>query len=441
MRLMVPIAMYGFLPVCIALFAFLPARRAAAIALIGGWLFLPQAVIDFPGLPDYSRAVAVSLGLLIGIIFFDAATALRLRPSWVDLPLVLWCLSPLFTSAANGLGLYDGLSGLYSETFDWAIPWIVGRLYFADAAGLRALTRAIFVGGLVYVPFCLYEVRMSPVLHHTLYGYNQHVFAQTLRLGGYRPMVFLEHGIELGVWMMAATLCGTVTWIQRRKERWVGIPLVGWLVLLWVTTILCRAVGAYLLLGIGTACLLVLAATGSALPLQLLAVAVAAYLVARIGWDWQAEALLDFFRSIGARAHSIEGRIAANSRIAERAMERFYFGWGGYNRFREGLGPTLPDSHWAITFGQRGLFGLVSNYALLLLAPLLAVRRVNLRDASGRLRYGLFGLALVTVLFTVDTLMNQMINPVYLTAAGALGGHLTGRCPGGGSAQRQDHPR
>ena len=38
---------------------------------------------------------------------------------------------------------------------------------------------------------------ISPQLHFMTYGFYQHEFTQVVRMGGYRPMVFLQHGIAV----------------------------------------------------------------------------------------------------------------------------------------------------------------------------------------------------------------------------------------------------
>ena len=66
-----------------------------------------------------------------------------------------------------------------------------------DPASQRTLLISIFIGGLLYVPLCLFEIRMSPQLHKLVYGFHQHIFAQTFRFEGWRPTVFLQHGLAV----------------------------------------------------------------------------------------------------------------------------------------------------------------------------------------------------------------------------------------------------
>ena len=45
------IALIGWVPAMIVLFALVPARKAATIALIGAWLLLPPSVLVSPACP------------------------------------------------------------------------------------------------------------------------------------------------------------------------------------------------------------------------------------------------------------------------------------------------------------------------------------------------------------------------------------------------------
>ncbi len=98
-------------------------------------------------------------------------------------------------------------------------------MFLSDLTGLRTIALGVFLGGLSYVPLCLYEIRMSPQLHRILYGFHQHEFVQTLRWGGFRPMVFMNHGLALGLWMTLACLSGYWLWRTGTKKRLWGVPM------------------------------------------------------------------------------------------------------------------------------------------------------------------------------------------------------------------------
>ena len=52
-----------------------------------------------------------------------------------------------------------------------------------------AIAVGIFIGGLVYAPLCLIEMRLSPQLHRWIYGYMANAFAHSVRGEGYKPTV------------------------------------------------------------------------------------------------------------------------------------------------------------------------------------------------------------------------------------------------------------
>ena len=55
---LVPIMLFGWVPFTILLFMRLPAHRAVLVAVIGGWLLLPTAGYNWPGIPPYGKATA-----------------------------------------------------------------------------------------------------------------------------------------------------------------------------------------------------------------------------------------------------------------------------------------------------------------------------------------------------------------------------------------------
>src|SRR3990172_8602547 len=89
----------------------------------------------------------------------------------------------------------------------------------------------------------MYESRMSPQLHGMIYGSFARA-SPSLRFGGYRPSVFMECGLELGMWMTACSLVGLCLWQPGRYRKLAGIPssLLGRALL--ATTLLCKATGA-----------------------------------------------------------------------------------------------------------------------------------------------------------------------------------------------------
>src|SRR3954447_7809865 len=156
------LALFAWLPVVLFLFAVLKPRHALIAAYLVGWMFLPMHSIDLKGLPPLSKVSATSYAAMLGVMLFDINRLATFRPKWFDLPMALWCLAPLFASLTNGLGWYDGLAAVLSEVIMWGIAYVLGRVYFNDWESARELAVAVFIGGLIYVPLCLLEIRISP---------------------------------------------------------------------------------------------------------------------------------------------------------------------------------------------------------------------------------------------------------------------------------------
>ena len=196
-------------------------------------LFLPVYEYEIRFFPEYNKMTATCLGVFCATLLFDSDRILRFRPKLMDFPMVVLCVSPLISSLTNGLGAYNGGSDVFKEGVKWMLPYFLGRIYFNDMRGMRELAIGIFLGGLVYVPLCLFEIRFSPQLHRLFYGFHPSGFTQVVRMGGYRPTVFLIHGLMVGMWMTAASLCGFWLWQTRSIQRLFGLPM--WLLVLVLT--------------------------------------------------------------------------------------------------------------------------------------------------------------------------------------------------------------
>jgi hypothetical protein len=430
-NLLVPLVMFGWIPIVIYLFSRYPARRAIVISFVVAWLFLPQAVLPLPGIPNYDKMAATCYGILLATFIFDVGRFRLFRFSWIDIPMVVWCICPLFSSLANDLGPYDGAASALAQTITWGIPYFLGRIYLNSLNGLKELATGIFVGGLAYVPLCLFEARLSPQLHLIIYGgHASGDFSQTARLGGFRPTVFLIHGLAVGAFMMAATLAGIWLWQTGTVKRLWNIP-IEWLVgALFFTFILTRSTGAYGLLAIGIAILFIAKQFRTAIPAFLLIAGVAVYLYVNAATNaYITDQLIDVFSSFlpNDRVQSLQFRFNNEEILSDRARERIIFGWGGYARSLilkpDGTPQTIPDSLWINAFGQTGSVGLISLYTAMLLPTFsLFWTRYPARLWANKKVSSAAVVALMTTLYMVDCLANAMINPIYILAAGGVAG-------------------
>jgi hypothetical protein len=420
------IALYGWPVVAVLIFAFLPPRRAVLVSILAGWMFLPVAYIELPGV-QYDRWVACSIGSLLGALIFDFKRFLGMRPGWIDIPIFLLCLCPIPTSLANGLGFYDGFHDTVHRLLRSVIPYALGRIYFHDPKGLREVVVGVFVGGLVYMPLCLFEARMSPTLHMWVYGYHQHDWGQTMRFGGWRPTVFMTHGLEVGMWMTAASLAGIWLWMSGVVRRILHIPIAYLVPPLLVTALVCKSIGALVLLGCGVAALgMTRWWPRTKLPLIVLILCPIAYIAGRSTGIWSGDEIVTVAKLFGEdRAQSVQYRFMAEDGLARHAMRQPILGWGGWGRnrpstFEEEELNLATDGLWIITLGCYGFVGLAGLLGTFLLPPLLLVWRLKTDLWSHPWCAPAALLAVVLTLMMIDSLMNAMINPIHMLAAGGL---------------------
>ena len=427
----IPIAMFGWIPLILGLFSKLRAHRAVIAGFLLAWMFLPQFSFPLPGLPDYSKVSAASLGILLATAIFNAKAFRTFQFQSVDVPMLAWCVLPIFTSISNGLGLYEGISFALDKIFLWGIPWYIGRIYFNTPDHLRDLALGMFIGGLVYMPFCLFEVAMSPRLHRMLYGFHAHSFGQARRGGGWRPVVFMEHGLMVAMWMTTACLCGLTLLagggLRRMPAAFRNLLWPLWGALL-VTTFLCKSTGAIFLLLLGTAVFFGARMIKTRLPFFLLLSLPLLYMALRGTGTWTAQNLIDAAggASSAERAGSLEYRINNENILVEKALERPWLGWGRYRRSyvrdENGEVVSVPDGLWVLSLGRDGVLGLTAMTATLMLPCLLFLRRFPPKEWRRSEVAAMVGLPLVMGLFMIDNLFNNMFNPVLLLAGGGMAG-------------------
>lgn len=418
--------MYGWVPFVIYIFKFKEPRRACLISFLAAWLFLPNAEYQISGLPEYNKITATCYGIMISIFIFDKLKIQELKFRWFDLPITIFCFSPLFSSIDNGLGIYDGLSCSLNEIAGWGLPYLIGRIYFNTPAAMRDLAIAIIIGGLIYVPLCLIEIRMSPQLHKWFYGFHaREDFSQTMRYGGYRPTVFMEHGLMVGMWMSIATL--SAYWMLKSKTtpHWLKFRKSTILLSLTVTLILSKSTGAIGLFFLGLASLFVIHKMKFKGYLVILVSIPILFLYFRASGQWDGRELVDWTKKNinEERAQSIEYRFDNEELIVEKARKRPLFGWGDWGRWRiyndEGEDITISDSLWAIIYGRNGVIGLLSLYGFLLLPIILNVIKIPVNKWLSEKYSSKTLLSFMCYMYVLDSLLNACVNPFFALCAGA----------------------
>ena len=424
----VTIALFGWIPAVLALFMAFPPRRAVIAAFLLAWLFLPMAGFKLAeGIPVYDKMSATCVGVLLGMLAFDLRQLQTFRAGWIDLPMLIWCFCPLASSLSNDLGMYDGASAAFRQMASWGLPYFIGRVYFSDLAGLKELAVGLFIGGLIYVPLCLFEIKMSPQLHTMVYGYHQHSFAQSMRMGGWRPTVFMQHGLMVGMWMCMTGLVGVWLWYSRALPRSIcRIPTAWALAALVVTAVLCKSTGAIVLLALGLAGLFAVPLLRTKWVIWALVIAGPLYMGVRGSGLWDASQLVQASSDAAGeeRADSLDFRFRNEDILAAKAMQRPTLGWGGWGRNRvydeDGRDISITDGLWVITLGCNGIVGLAALTFTMLLPAALLLRRYPVRAWSDPAVAPAIVLAVVVVLYWIDCIPNGMVNPIFMLAVGGL---------------------
>jgi O-antigen ligase len=266
----------------------------------------------------------------------------------------------------------------------------------------------------------LIEVRLSPQLHTWVYGFFPHSFLQQIRGGGYRPVVFLGHGLLVAI-LTAMTIVATAYLAQRRAKIF-GISAWAWLIYLVVVMILCRTLGALILSAVALFAMIVFQRRGIRLICGSIAIAVLLYPVLRGVDVVPVQAFADQIVAVDEeRASSFQFRIDNEDQLLERADQRPLFGWGDYGRNRvydEYTGRDLSetDGTWIIIIGSNGWAGYIAAFGILCLPMIAALRRDARLSPAGT------ALSLILAINLLDLLPNSSLTPLTWLMAGALAG-------------------
>jgi hypothetical protein len=401
-------------------------------------MFLP-ALINLPfAALDKHRVAVLSIGVALGLFHRHELLARapgRRFPLFVLLVLALGASQTMRTNrdplhfgslTLPGLGARDALWMVYGFFVDAYLPFVIGQRVFKTARDLRDLFEVLSKCALIYAPLCLIEMRLSPQLSNWVYGYFPHAFDQTMRGTGYRPVVFMNHGLSVAMFLFSG-FCASVA-LHKSGSASSPSPKHS-----------ASFIGALLLAGRSLASIiyslvaLILIVRSSSKMLARIVLVVAIIVVgypALRAADLIPTAEIDaFFSRISEeRGSSLAFRFDQEQVLLARALERPVFGWGGWGRSRifqtwgdpvEGVTDvSITDGAWIIVLGASGVVGFCGSFALLIM-PLL--RYLFYRSRLQRSLQALLGtLALIVAFFTLDLLPNAISDLLPLTYAGAL---------------------
>ncbi len=340
------------------------------------------------------------------------------------IPVLAAPLCPMAASLTNGLGPYDGMAASSQYFLSFSVPFLLGRSFLATPDGSRLLARSFIIGALSYIIPCLIEIRLSPQIHYWFYGTS---FYGGMRLGGYRPAVFMKTGLQLGIWMSCCAFVALCCFMDpsRQPARRLLDAKSFWAI--FIVNILCRSTGAIVILAAGIAAMLPVHLKRSRLGLIALLLICPLYMVTRLTGVWDGRGLVTFSGVIDkSRASSLETRLDNEDELMAKAKQRPLFGWGGWGRSRiyddRGNNKSLVDGRWIGFLGEVGVIGLFCEFWTLLLPLLVTIIRWRTVWNCPYNAAAIISISGACSFWAINFLSNNQPNPFYWLCAGAISG-------------------
>ncbi len=432
--------------VCLAAFARFKPTVAILIAFMGAMLFLPEKVELKAPFQPLGKQEFAAIGAILGVVLVGAARRklIAAKPFRSAEVIVLVMMIGAFgTSQTNQEPLNYGMANLeplttweaisvcFGHIYTYLIPFVLGRAMFTTRDDARTLLRGFQVAALIYVPFIMTEIVMSPQMHNWVYGFAQHDFIQTMRGGGYRPMVFMGHGLGLTLFLAAACLAGVILTlskkptIMRLKGRYLSMFLL-------VVLLGCKSLGAAIFAFLFTSVLHFFTPKWQLRVLLMFAGLIVAYPISRATEVFPHKEITQFIKDSAGpdRAQSLEFRFTNEADLSKHAAKKPIFGWG---RFRRNMlfSPwkdepvSVSDGYWIVIYGVSGAWGALCVFGLLL-APIFYLRGRLKRLTNSEDRYLLVGMGCMLMMYTVDLVPNGLFTNFPFFFAGALMGLIKG---------------
>ena len=415
------------------LFQKLPPGRALIWAVLSGYMWLPPvANFDPPVLPPFDKNTLTVLscwlaawgvtGVRAGLIPKDLTGRLLA---------LLYLFWPVVTVFANSEPVprgrfepipgmsYADLPSMIFEQFYALMLLGLARQLLTRREDHTALLQALMVAGLVYSLPMLVEVVLSPQLNTWIYGFFQHDFGQMMRQGGFRPIVFMPHG--LWVALFAASALWAALALTRHASDRERPFLMGCTLWLMIVLILCKSLGVLIFSALLFPAIWLLSPRMQLRIALVLVVVALCYPVFRSSAAFPADWLIETAARIEPeRALSLEFRLVNETILLDRAGLQPLTGWGGYGRNMtfsvwDGRVESVTDGRWIIMLGMFGWPGFLAEFGLLALPVL----RAALRKTTDT--WPVFtALALILAVNIFDLLPNATLTTLTWLIAGAL---------------------
>ncbi len=422
--------------IMIGLFKTMTPDRALIWSFLGAFMILPTGVtIDLPLIPTLDKFTIPSLtALILCLTMVDKRIRFLPSSTVASIFMIGFVFSPFAAFLTNRAPIIDGvvfLPGLsvrdaISFSMQYAITLIPFMLAFNLLTTREArhnLLKAYMIAGLIYSIPILLEVRLAPQFSYWVYGFFPQLFGQQIRFGGFRPVVFMGHGLTLAFFTMLTVLSAAILW-RGSKSNARHLYAVAMLYLL-IVLVMCKTVGALLFAALFLPIILFTGLKTRSWAIMICSLFVLAYPVLRSADAIPTEKLLSYAALIqDERAQSLEFRFENEKLLLDHAAKKPLFGWGFWDRNRlwdpeTGRGLTVADGYWVAVIGVLGWTGYICIFGLLTL-PLLRLWRQRRMLMEADEHYLTYGTALLLAVNLLELIPNSLITTMTWLVAGLL---------------------
>ena len=431
------IALFSWPIVTLYLFRRLAIERATLWSIVGAYLLLPKGTeVDLPMIPPLDKVAIPNLAVFfVCRVIMGKKVPLLPKEFKARILMLLYIGSPFMTALLNtdaliygplfieGMKPYDALSAVIRQLI-FILPFLLALQFFQSQKAMEEMLMVLVIAGVWYSFPMLLEVRLSPQLHSLIYGYFPHSFIQQMRGSGFRPVVFIGHGLWVAFFTMTALVASVALWRIKRSavQKFSNGTVVAYLAVLLV---LCKSM-ASLLYGFFLLFLVKFLKpkiqVRIAMAMALLALT---YPVSR-GLDlFPVQQMSELARAVSEeRAHSFDFRIRNEEVLLNKVNQRPLFGWGNWGRNRiydlnTGRDLSVTDGRWIIVIGQFGWAGLLAEFGLLALPIFLCAKFLRYTETR-REAIVLAAVSLILGVSLLDLLPNNTMSPLTWLIAGAL---------------------
>jgi len=418
----------------------MPVAKATAWSILGAYLLLPaKTVVDLPVFPPLDKVTIANVSAFF-VCRFVLGKRVPLLPNLGlgKILLVMYIGSPFITTYLNpepiivggrfiqGMEYYDSLAAIIRQGL-FVLPFLLGFAFIRTAKTHEELLWVLAYAGLYYSIPMLFEVRNSPQLHTWVYGFFPHDFVQQKRAGGFRPVVFIGHGLLVAFFAMSSLVA--VTTLRKLRNTIMGYSAGAVALYLGVVLILCKSYASLIY------AILLVSLTQLATPKKQVQVARILVLLVIFYPMLRAADLfpVDTITSIATdfsekRAESLQFRLDNEDLLLVKVHEKPIFGWGTWGRNRAydkrtGKDLSVTDGRWIIVMGVYGWVGFFVEFGILALPVFRSAKVIRyVKDRRERIVFAAINLLLAISIF--DLLPNASVSPWTWLLAGALLGRV-----------------